>query len=519
MKRLLLLTLLLLYYCAPKEKVEVTPLSTEIEEKIAAADALYRRGCYVPLRKAFLVYGEVYGQPGFKKRVADKLAMTSLLIAVREKELGIDNRSYMDVALELIKENASLAGLLSYAEIAGLFWVQGKGVMRDIDEKVTWKEMQERLKTQEKLKKMETELRKRAQDDEFFAYMYAVMKCHFSSPFEKREDLAWLEAAFPDSLLIKYKMAICPEENEALLRPILDEESEFFEVAYNLGNLSLGRGNLLEAESHLLRAHQGITESPQITILLASIYLALEELERSLDFYEKTLAIAPEYRDALLGKAICLSYAGRHDEAIPVLEKIIALGHWLIGESYYWLAWNQHELKKNDEAAENIEQAKSRLPTSSEVFTLSGIIALERGDLVKAEKDLKEALEYNPANSEALFNLGSLYAGKEDWQNSGAYFGKAAFAFETDERALRAKIAEAEKSALSPERKEKFLRKKRVQLERTAISRATAFYNAAAGYLNAGQKPKALEMATKAADHPSFKEKAEELISRVKTLR
>jgi len=32
-----------------------------------------------------------------------------------------------------------------------------------------------------------------------------------------------------------------------------------------------------------------------------------------------------------------------------------------------------------------------------------------------------EALQYNPANSEALFNLGRLYAQKEEWQNSGAY--------------------------------------------------------------------------------------------------
>lgn len=505
-----LLLVLLFLSCAPRERIEVAPHSREIEEKIAVADALYQAGCYLSLKQAFQIYQEVYGRPDFKERAAAKLTMTSLLIAVREKELGLANMSYMDTALQVIRENSSLNGLTPYAEIAGLFWVQGKGVMRDIDERFPWKE------TQEKLLTMESELKDKSRDDEFCAYMYATLKCHFSSPFEKREAPVEAAAAFPDSLLLKYKTAICPREDEAILKDILDQEPEFYEAAYNLGNVSLGRGNLLEAEGHFLKAHQGIPESPQVTILLAGIYLALEELERSLEFYEKTLAIAPEYRDALLGKAICLSYSGKHTEAITVLEKIIGLGFWLMGESHYWLAWNQHELKNNEEAAVNIEQAKGRLPTSSEVFTLSGIVAAERGDLARAEKDLKEALEYNPANSEALFNLGSLYVRKEEWQDSGAYFEKAAFAFESDERALRNRIAEAEKSMLSPERKERFLRKKKFQVERMALSKATAFYNAAAGYLNSGQKSKALEMAARAADHSSFKDKADDLISRIK---
>lgn len=509
-KKLVFICLLLLSFCAPREKIKITELAPEIEEKIAAADLLRHQGCYVALEQAYEIYADLYAQPSSKNKVAAKLAITALLLVVREKELGLASNIYIDKALELVENNPSLNAFIPYVEITGMFWVQGKGVMRDIDERFPWKE------TEEKLKKMEDELKQKASADEFFAYMYAFQKCAYANPYEERKEFTELLEMFPDSLLLKYKRAICPQENADLLKDLLAAEPQFYEADYYLGNLALKNGNLLEAEGYFLKAFEGIPESPQVTISLASIYLATEEPERSLEFYERTLALAPEYRDALLGKAICLSYLGKPQEAVEALQKIISLGHWLIGESYYWLAWNRHELKRLEEAAADIEQAKGRLPTSTEVFTLSGIIAFEMGDLVKAEKDLKEALQYNPANSEALFNLGSLYARKEDWKNSGLYFAKAGFSFENGEQSLRGKMEQIEKSSLSPERKEKLLRKKRYQLEKMSLSKATAFYNAAAGYLNSGQKAKALEMATRASEHPSFKQKAEELVSQIK---
>jgi len=438
------------------------------------------------------------------------LVKNSLLLAIREKELGMASRKYMDTALAVIKENVDLQSYVPYAEIAGFFWVQGQGVMRDVDERFASKE------EEEKLKSMDAELREKAKVDEFFAYMYATLKCFLSTSFDKREEPSELAALFPDSLLLTYREATCPGEDEEMLSLILAQEPRFYEAAYDLGKLFLSRGNLLQAEGHFLQMHEGIPESPQATILLASIALALEEVERSLEFYERTLAVVPDYRDALLGKAICLSSLSRPEEAITVCERIIGLGYWLLGESYYWMAWNQHELKDNAAAEANIEQAKGRLPTSSEVFTLSGIIAFDMENPAKAEKDFLEALRYNAANSEVLFNLGALYSRKDDWPNSGLYFEKAGFAFENEGRSLEDKINQVEKSTLASERKDRLLKKKKSRLERTLLTRATAFYNAAAGYFNAGQKFKALEMATRSAEHAAFKQKAKELSAGIK---
>jgi tetratricopeptide (TPR) repeat protein len=514
-RRVLFLCLILFSSCAPKEKITGAAPVSELEKKLAQGNLLRQKACYVALKQAFGVYSDLYARPPFKKKAAFPLATTALLLAVREKELGLANRTYLDRALAIIKENSALTALAPYAEIAGVYSVQGKGVMRDIDERFSW------VETSEKIKKMDLVLREKAKTDEFSAYMYASLSCAFSSSLynlnEKKDNLAEIWNSFPDSLLLKYKRAVCPEENEERLKEIIALEPRFYEAEYFLGNLALRQGNLLEAEGRFLKAYGGIPESPQVTVTLASIYYATEELDRSLEFYEKTLALAPEYRDALLGKAICLSYLGKPKDAIDVLQKIISLGYWLLGESYYWLAWNQHELKNIGEAAVDIEQAKTRLPTSTEVFTLSGILAFETGDLVKAEKEFKEALQYNPSNIEALFNLGGLYVQKSDWNNSGVYFEKAALAFENEARSLREKMDQIEKSSLPAERKEKLIQKKKNQVERTSFSRATAFYDGAAGYFNAGEKSKALELAKRALEHPSFKQKAEELIAQIKS--
>jgi tetratricopeptide (TPR) repeat protein len=509
-RRLLLVGCILLASCSGGNRARLTPLERELSGRIAEADSLRQKADFVSLKNAFQIYEDAYNQPGLRTRTAAPLAATALLLAVREKELGIADRTYMDKALEIIGRNPDLGSLSPYAEIAGFFWVQGRGTMRDIDERFSWKD------TEEKLKRSEGELREKARTDEFCAYMYLVLRCAYANPYGLMDELAEVSAAYPDSLLLKYKLAICPEKKTDLLETILAENPRFYEAAYFLGEEALLQGHLLKAERYLLSAYEGIQESPQITISLATVAFGTEEFGRSLGYFEKTLELSPDYRDALLGKAVCLSYLGRPEEAIRVCRRIIGLGFWLIGESFYWMAWNQHELKDNVAAMESVEQAKGRLPTSTEVFTLSGTIALENGDLVKAEKDLKEALEYDPANGEAMLQLGNLYVLKKDWPSSAVSFEKAAFFYQEAAADMEAKIADLKKSELAAERKDRLLRRKARQLERTILTEATAFYNAAAGYFNSGQKYKALELAARAAEHPAFQTKAAELMEGIK---
>ena len=81
---------------------------------------------------------------------------------------------------------------------------------------------------------------------------------------------------------------------------------------------------------------------------------------------------------------------------------------------------------------------------------------------------------------------------------------------------LQEKIKELSESSLSAPRKERNIAKKRIQLKTVQVTKATAFYNAAAGYFNAGQNEKALELALNVRDSKTLLPKVEELISKIK---
>ena len=192
----------------------------------------------------------------------------------------------------------------------------------------------------EELEKIHADLKLKSRSDEFFAYLSAALTCFYPYNLKDKEDPAELLKIFPDSLLIKYKTATCLYPNEDLLREIVGKDPGFFEAYYHLGEAALDQGQLVTAEENYLKAWAGIPETPQIPIALASIYFAMEDLERSIEFYDKTLEILPGYREAMLGKAIGLSYLGRSNDAMIILEKLIGLGFMLMGESHFWMSWN-----------------------------------------------------------------------------------------------------------------------------------------------------------------------------------
>ena len=511
-KNVCLLVFLTLCYCAPAEKIVVIPPPPDADAKLTAADDAAKKASYVGLKAAVRMYGDFYKFSALRKKVATPYLNAVLLFALREKEIGISNAATMELANRLIVENTALSGFVPYKDIVANIMPKGKGVMGDYDARL----VSPIPYSTDELEKIHADLKTKAHSDEFFAYLSAVLTCLFPYNLKDKEDPAELLKVYPGSILLKYKAATCLFPNEDLLREITQKDPDFFEAYYHMAEAALTRGQVLSAEEYYLKAWAGIPETPQIPIALASIYFAMEDLERSIEFYDKTLEILPGYREAMLGKAICLSYLGRSTEAMAILEKLISLQYFLMGESHYWMARNLHEQKRIEEAAVQIEESKGRLPTNSEVFSLAGTIAFERGDLAKAEKNFQEALTYNKANTEALSLLGALYAGKEDWGNSGAFFEKAAWATRDVEDQITARILQLEKSALSPERKNKLIQRKKSQLEKMQLTLATTFFNAAAGYANAGTKAKALDMATRAADHPALKQKAEELIATIK---
>jgi tetratricopeptide (TPR) repeat protein len=498
--------------CGPTPSVAPPGPSPAASAKAARAEGEAKRGCYDGFKTAIEIYESLAADPVMARRVAFSQVRTLLLMIVRERELGILNNAYYEKGLAVIRADPALQQFLALFEVAHSMTIQTRGVLRDFMAGFSPRSMDDAKKEAA----FQAGLKAKTAAEDFYAYLYAAFYIGGGGYGVDRADLDTLVKAYPDSVLMRYRDAVFPPGSEEKIQALIAADPRFFEGYYYLGDISLKKGKLLEAEKRFLRAAEGLAVSPQVNILLASIYFATEEFDKSLDYYDRTLAISPEYRDALLGKALCLSYQQKHTEAIAELDRLIKLGFYLLGEGYYWLAWNEHELKDNDAAQLHIEESKGRLPTNSEVFGLAGTIALEKGESGRAEREFLEALKYNAANIEALFGLGRIAAGQGKWEESAGHLEKAAAVAGQAETAVAAKIEEIKAAEMAADRKARLLSKKEQQLRINRATRATACLEAAIGHLNAGNMARAAAYAARAAEHPQFKSQADDLLKKIK---
>lgn len=503
-------TVLCLAACglAPKGSLQV-----QVSEDPASqgyAESLVRKGHYLAFKKAFALYRGLYSQRALRPRVGAGYIRTGLLLALRERRIGLDDPATTAEVNRIIGKDRSLAAFAAPALVISNIPLNTPGVIKDISTE-TWNEDAEN-----RLQAAEDGLRSKAPAEELSAAVLTAWYCSTGGHSFEYHDPAEFLKSHPDSLLLRYEVAVCGEVDPAFFEAVLTGDPEFSEAHYHLGQAALREKRLFDAERQLLRAFQAIPESPQPRILLAGIYFATEEFAASLKFYDLALEISPEYRDALLGKAISLAYLGRHEESMAVLERILMLGYWLVGESNYWLAWNLRALQRGPEALRHIDEAKGRLPTNTHVFGLAGKIASELGEFEKGEKDFMRSLDLDPANTESLFGLAALYARQGRWPAAAEYYDRASRAYDAEGAALAAAIRGLEAEALAPDRKSQLIQKRSARLEQARLESATSAYDAAAAYFNAGSPDKALISAGKASAHPFLREKAEALLRTIR---
>src|SRR4029077_2974192 len=87
-------------------------------------------------------------------------------------------------------------------------------------------------------------------------------------------------------------------------------------------------GKIDEAIDRLEIAYDWKPRWPGVTNSLANTYFTIEEFDRAVDFFDRTLAVLPSFPDALLGKVKALTYLGRYSDALATVDRLLALEHW-----------------------------------------------------------------------------------------------------------------------------------------------------------------------------------------------
>ena len=504
--------------CAPMKRAAVGPTGPppiDWEAKIGEADALYARGHYTAIKEALHIYGDALEVPGRRAAVAEKYVRAAIAFGLREKELGVLAAKPTNDLARFIDSEPSLAVYAPWLELLAGLPNKVKGSPGDVEKNGRTLEAQLDW-VNAKVPDLDRGIGERAQTDDLAAALRLALRAAFFYKFPDKLALGAYSQRNPGSRLAAFQEAVSPPLVPEMLEALLALDPEFSEMHFYLGEVALLGGALLTAERHYLAVHDKIPGSLSVLISVAKVAFQMEETENCLEYNDKALALLPTYRDALLGRGLCLGYLGRNDEALAVLARLLELGTYYIGEAHFWTAWNLNELGRLEEARRAIDSAKVFLVGVSDVTTLSGIVAYRQGRLDDAEKDLRASLDVEPSDSDAAFYLGKLYADRKDWLNSGVYFAGAAFSLEEKERGMEKRIEEIEAAEMTPERKARMVAKKRAQILSVQATKATCQYNGAAGFHNAGVFERALDLARLAAAHPSFADMAAELIKLIR---
>lgn len=160
--------------------------------------------------------------------------------------------------------------------------------------------------------------------------------------------------------------------------------------AYNI------RGDEANLEPILIQATALEPRLVDAHLRLSVIYEARKDYAKAIERYRKIVAIEPSNPVILNNLAFGLAeHLKQPKEALPIAEKAYQLApHPIVGDT---LAWVQHLLGDNKNAAVLIEKAVAGAPTHPDILIHAATIHLELGDVDRAKRELDAAEKAVPA--------------------------------------------------------------------------------------------------------------------------
>ncbi|HWB15046.1 MAG TPA: hypothetical protein VG538_01470 [Vicinamibacterales bacterium] len=400
------------------------PIKPADRQDLAGADALVRQGCYDCLRQANDVYTRVAVGKA-RRLVALRLFETNLLLALREKEIGLDPAASMararaatDALPPVMDPDRYLADVEAVPDRSegmpradqSAFARAHRDFGRSVDAEIAW-------------------IAAGPLTPVVATYLELSLDCTYRPRRGMTDERSALETSITADAapLLQYRVAICTETHGDALERVRAEVPAFIETSYFLGEvavarLPLGGGTTARTLVDEIVAH--FADSPAVAYLAGAFQQTVGNCAAALKEYDAVLAVRPQHEDAWLGRTICLTYLNRTSEAIDAATRMIDLQLDNRGQAYYWRATNHHADHALDPARADIETAR-KMGTSVTVLTLAGIIEHDQDDLDAAERDLKAAARQSSALCVASWYLGSVYAKREHWRDAGQNFEDA----------------------------------------------------------------------------------------------
>jgi tetratricopeptide (TPR) repeat protein len=484
------------------------PLKKTDLAALAIADARELEGCYDCLIDARDTYARI-GVGRARPLVVTRLFEIELLLALRAKELALDPAASFQQAQALAPELAPTVFAARYLDDISDVLPDDIGTPAadrsaaikahasrpaDVSGEVEW-------------------LAAGPLREPVGQYLALSLDCSY--PFRDRHGRKLFQPPSTAPPLVRYRAAICLTPDDDVLMAVRAEVPRFVETSYFLArravSMAAERGPG-QARGLLAEAYARFPTSPSVTYLDGNFNQLSGDCRKALERFDETIALRPTHENGLLGRTECLSYLGRHDEAIAEATHMIDIDAKPTS-ALYWRAWNWRELKHLETARADIEAAKHR-GFQSEVYRLAGMIEHDQDDLDPAEKDLQSVLHAAGGVEDCVAHwyLGLVYMKKARWVDSGAAFVGAYHCYQGAVAVDATKLGRLRaRTDLDPDFQASQIAGVEATLAEDRSQQYAAAYNAANHYARGGDVVKARPLLDVAAEDPALADRVKQL--------
>jgi len=479
LRPLALIALALSLGCTPRPAVVVAPrIPPEVlAARLAEADRLASRGCYLCLKEAAAAYAALLAETDDLATRTNALE-NNLMLAIRENELRIPDSGALEAARQL--QDTLSVSYASYFKVLDavdpaqpVYLVRGEPLL---------------LKQQygEQLKLL-AELEADVSASPMKAYFFLALVLQTKQFKDIKAQVEAVPAAHPDDLSLQYRLlAFQPLYNDAAARDLIGRETGFGEVHLLIGQRALLNGNIAAAYRELTRARELLPDSVSIALALANVTFSYARYADALALFDRILAspaavgFGPQ---AQLGRAKSLSYLKRHDEAIVQLVELLDIDpRNSPGEKYYWRAWNQLQAGRAQLAYEDAMSGLNAMRNDA-IYRLAGMASYSLNRTAEARTYFEEALKMNSADCDSERYLGLLDSAELSWKPAAGRFKAAASCYEVVIGRMQDELAELEKDITGLSNG--LIAAKRLEIKEAQTLRDQSVLNVAAATRNA----------------------------------
>lgn len=174
-----------------------------------------------------------------------------------------------------------------------------------------------------------------------------------------------------------------------------------------------------------LRAVETEETHAEAHFLLGLVYMGRERHLDAVTQFRRALEIKPDYLFAAHNLGATYLALERWDDAIAVIEPLIANAHFTTpANGYLNLGWAFYKKGEREAARKNYVAAIQLQPKLCPAYNDYAMLLIDEGNMRKAKENLEEAIRRCPGYAEPYFHLGRIQVRDSEWAMAAQSFQK-----------------------------------------------------------------------------------------------